>query len=429
MMSIIIELAATAIDVVFLCWFITHFLNVSLIQKPHSIIWLFALFIYQTIIDHLLHVFDMVGLIGSLAISICFALSLQKKKYIWPIFSALLYLIVIMLSNSLVYSVFSLFIDNIDVSIYGTKSYVRFIYLLVAKLVQLTFYRLLLLLFKKEDRLDLKNGILSFAFTVATAFALGLLMKIISLSPDGKSDSQIFILALILILLNIILYLMIYQVQNLMKNKYELLLLQDRIDFEKSRVEEAATIWQNIRKTKHDIQNHFSVLSGHLKRGDTKACEDYIEKLHNTINNMGTLIQSGNSVIDYLINSKLTNLNDVEVLVSGYVGDYSDIDDVDLACILGNILDNAIEAQNNIGDGRRIELLFFNKKFSRIIICKNSITKSVLSNNPELKSTKNLPDMHGIGHQVVETTVKKYDGIVEYFENDGMFGVQILFPI
>ena len=76
---------------------------------------------------------------------------------------------------------------------------------------------------------------------------------------------------------------MIYQVQNLLKNKYELL-LQDRINFEKSRVEEASTIWKNIRKTKHDLKNHFSVLSGYLHEGDTKSCEGYITKLYNNLN-------------------------------------------------------------------------------------------------------------------------------------------------
>ena len=428
MINVIIELIATAIDVVFLCWFVSRFLDVLVSKRPYSLVWLILLFIYQVIIDNFLHVFDMVGLIGALIISICFALSLKKQKCIWAVFSALLYLIVIMMSSSLVYTVFSIFIENVDVSVYGEQSHLRIIYLLTCKLVHIAFYRLLLLIFNKEKSLDFKNGVLSFAFTVATAFALGLLMKVVSLNPDGKSDVQIFILALILILLNLILYLMIYQVQNLLKNKYELLLLQDRINFEKSRVEEASTIWKNIRKTKHDLKNHFSVLSGHLQEGDTKSCEDYITKLYNTIDSMGTLIQSGNCVIDYLINSKLTNLDGVEVLVSGYVGDYSDIDDVDLACIIGNILDNAIEAQSKLTEGKRIELLFFNKKTSRIIICKNAISGSVLQNNPELRSTKTSPDMHGIGHQVVETTVRKYDGIVEYFEDDSMFGVQILFP-
>ena len=151
-------------------------------------------------------------------------------------------------------------------------------------------------------------------------------------------------------------------------------------------------------------------------------------QLYGTIESMGNLIQSGNSVIDYLINTKLSTLDNVEVLVSGYVGNYADIADVDLACILGNILDNAIEAQANVISSKRIELLFLRKNSNRIIICKNTIKESVLRNNQRLKTTKKAPELHGMGHQIVETTVKKYDGLIDYFEKDDMFGVQIVLP-
>ena len=143
---------------------------------------------------------------------------------------------------------------------------------------------------------------------------------------------------------------------------------------------------------------------------------------------MGNLIQSGNSVIDYLINTKLSTLDNVEVLISGYVGNYADIADVDLACILGNILDNAIEAQDHVISSKRIELLFLRKNSNRIIICKNTVKESVLQNNQRLKSTKEAPELHGMGHQIVETTVKKYNGLIDYFEKDDMFGVQIVLP-
>ena len=144
---------------------------------------------------------------------------------------------------------------------------------------------------------------------------------------------------------------------------------------------------------------------------------------------MGDLIRSGNSVIDYLINSKLSGIDNIQVLVSGYVGNYSDIEDVDLACILGNILDNAIEAQKDVKSDRCIELHFLMKNSSRVIICKNAISSSVLENNSLLKTTKKSPELHGLGHQIVETTVKKYRGWVDYFEENGMFGVQIILPL
>ena len=428
MINMMIEIAATVIDVVFMIWFISRFHNISVFRKPLSLIWGALFLVYQLLIDQLLHGFELITALGVIIVSVGYSLTLQRKKYLWSIFAGMLYVIVAMLSISLVYSVFSIFIKNIDVAIYGTKSFLRIIYLLVCKLIQFGFYQLLLQIFKKEKTLAVSNGVFSFAFTFATAVGLGFLMKLAIEYPTSEIEIITFVLAFILVLLNLILFVMINQVQSLLKSKYDLMLLQDRMRFEKSRMEEASAIWANIRQVKHDLKNHFAVMSGHLKEGNFDSCQAYVSKLYSTVETMGCLIQSGNSVIDYLINSKLACLEGVTVLVSGYVGNYSDIDDVDLACILGNILDNAIEAQEKLVSEKRIELLFLYRKSSRIIICKNTIDKSVLQNNKEMKSTKDSPELHGIGHQIVETTVGKYNGLIDYFEDSGMFGVQIVIP-
>ena len=235
-------------------------------------------------------------------------------------------------------------------------------------------------------------------------------------------------LSIILISLNIILYLMIWQVQNLMRSKYELRLMQERMDAEKTRIDEATYIWDNIKKVRHDLKTHFTVIRGKLEESDAEACKEYLENLYQTVDHMGNLVQSGNSVIDYLINSKLSGLENIQVLISGYVGNYSDIEEVDLACILGNILDNAVEAQKNVAGEKRIELHFLQKNANRIILCKNTIGISVLKTNKELKSTKKSSESHGLGHRIVEEKVNKYHGILDYFEEDSMFGVQIILP-
>lgn len=67
-----------------------------------------------------------------------------------------------------------------------------------------------------------------------------------------------------------------------------------------------------------------------MNDADIESCKNYISKLHITIETMGDLVRSGNSVIDHLINTKLSSLENVQVLVSGYCGNYSDIDDIDL---------------------------------------------------------------------------------------------------
>ena len=427
-MNLAVEIIATVVDVLFLLWFITRFNDISLKKRPINILWAVLLLVYQLIADNFLQGFDLLYMLGSFLIATGFALCLRKRFALWTIFSATLFVIEPILFNSLIYSVFSLFIYQMDVIMQGAQSYARIIYIIICKLVQFAFYKLMLLVFRKEKDINVKTALLSFAFTFATALGLGALMKIASQSTYPETDILTLVLAIILVLLNIILYIMVRQAQQLFHHKYELAMLNKQRDFDRLRMDEVNTIWGNIRKLKHDLKNHFGVIKGFLNEGKLDQGVQYLSELDQTVNCMGDFIKSGNTVIDYVINSKLSNLDRVQVLVSGYIGNFNDIDDIDMVSILGNVLDNAIEAQEKVVVERRIELLFLQKNSNRIIICKNSVSESVLKNNKRLSSTKSSPEIHGFGHQIVETTVGKYGGFVEYFEENNFFGVQILLP-
>ena len=429
MIGTIIELFATLADVLFMVWFVPKFNGVSIKKRPISLIWALVLLIFQLLADRFLAAFDLLYVAIDFIIVLFFSISLQKGKNLWSVFSAAVYVIVIMLSTTFVFTIFSLFTDNIEVVVQGDISYIRLVFLLICKTIHFSFYRLLLLLFKKDNNLDIKNSLLSVLFSVVTAIELGIILEIAAIYDLSGMGLWVTILSIFMILQNIILYLMINQIQKLLKNKYELSLIREKIDSEKSRVEEATVVWNNIRKVRHDLKNHFAILKGKLEEEDMESCKKYLSELNNTVENMGNLIKSGNSIIDYLINSKLSNLNNVKVLISGYVGNYSDIEEIDLACILGNILDNAIEAQQSVKGEKRIELHFLYKNAARIIVCKNTVGGSVLKNNKDLLSTKDSSELHGLGHRIVESTVKKYGGIVDYYEDGEMFGVQIPLPI
>ena len=422
---IVFEICAVIADALLLAWFIPRMHGTSVLKKPWTLIWIATFAVYAMLSNHLLQGYSIIALIGMAAIIVCYSVFLAPGRYKWAILAAFLHLSIIVLSEGFLYALFSYPINSAELLIYGSKSFLRIAYLLVCKLTQLALFQVVLQTFEKEQIPDIKNGLLA---AIITALGLGILMKYAARSGGPNAKIIIFVLVIVFVLLNLILYLMIRQLRAILKSKYEMRLMQERMAFEKSRVDEASVIWRNVRQVKHDLKNHFTVMRGLLADGDIEACEEYVTKLDVTVENMGNMIQSGNTVIDYLINSKLSGLDSVEVLISGYVGHYSDIDDVDLACILGNVLDNAIEALHHVQGEKRIELLFLRRKADRIIICKNTIKESVLSKNQGLKSTKESSDMHGIGHQIVENTVKKYHGLIDYFEEDGMFGVQIMLP-
>jgi len=158
MINVIIEIIATLADVFFLVWFVSSFHNVSIRKRSWPLVWAVLLFGYQVLIDTLLPETDMVALVGTLLFSVCFSLSLQHKKYIRAFLAALLYLIVIILTDNIVDSWLSLVVDNYNAVNYGAGSYLRVTYLLVCKILNLAFYRLLLKIFGKDKTYDWKTA-------------------------------------------------------------------------------------------------------------------------------------------------------------------------------------------------------------------------------------------------------------------------------
>ena len=82
-----------------------------------------------------------------------------------------------------------------------------------------------------------------------------------------------------------------------------------------------------------------------------------------------------------------------------------------------------------VGKEKRLELHFTSTKNCRIILCKNSVSASILDSNGDLHTTKTDSEFHGLGHIIVEDIVQKYGGFTDYFEENGMFGVQVSIPI
>ena len=431
MLNKIVETAVTVFDALFLIWFIPSFLKTSIKKgiKPWNYILPAVFLAFVLFADRFLAGFDLVALAVEVVISFLFALSLgewRRQKFATVLATCLL-VAVAMFTGSGMYAVFSLFIDDPGTLIQGSDGPARIIYLVSASLLKFLVYKLILVIFRSNEGLDRKNGIFVLLCFSMTAVGLGVLMYISSVSPDVPS-AAILLLVGVILLSNVAIYFTIYQIQKFQKKEFEIALLRERLQNAQKTTDEARTIWENIRRFRHELKNYLTVISGKLSIEDVEGCQKYISELTGTVEHFGNIIKTDNAIIDFLINSKLSAIDNI--VVTGYVGDFSDIDDVDLACLIGNILDNAVEAEEKIEDEskRMIELHFLIQNQNRIIICKNAIDWSVIDSNPELHTTKEAPDMHGIGHLIIAETAEKYSGFVEYSEEDGMFKVTVILP-
>lgn len=429
MFDLIFELIASLFDSVLYVYFILRYNGATFKTSKLTFPTILLLFAVTVLGDHLLPGFSTLISITLFLIATSFSLWISRNNKLRAIISSCIYEITFILLSSLLYMGMSMFLNDFDQLLQGSSGLGRYIYVLLHKIALFTILHLVLRIFRSENSKNIWNGILAFIFSLTTIFGLWATMYMVS-TPDGDIfKTQILIIVLSFILVNVLLYVLLHQIQKLEKDKYELKLLEEKMLFEEARYNDSSAVWNNVKKVQHDMKQHLVVISGFLEQNMPSKCQEYIESLLPQIDHIGKLVRSNNSVLDYLINAKLCSLKDTNVVISGSIGDLSDIRDVDLACLIGNILDNAIEAVSHV-DEKRIELLFSIQNDNRVIICKNTIKESVLQNNRDLKSTKTPKgDSHGLGHQIVAKIVSDYHGMIDYFEEFGMFGVQIILPI
>lgn len=427
MTNLLFEYSASLFDSILCVYFITKFNHAGFKNNRYWIPAVLVIFAYTVFSDKVLPGFNTISTILFLVLYIIYSLLVSGRNYMRAILSAFTFEVILALLSSLIYLIISLVFNDFDSALQGADNHVRNIYLVLHKVSLFAVSKLILYIFKADNTLDIKNGLLCFGFSLTSIIGLASAMYISAAAESSDVQFVVLVITLAFIAANVFLYVLISQLLKLQENKYKVKLLEDKLELERNRYEESASVWNNIRKIQHDIKQHLTVVNGYIEEGETENCKNYLQKLLPAVDRMGSVIKSENKVLDYMINSKLGNLHDTEIIVSGIIGDLSDIDELDLACLFGNILDNAVEAVQNSNE-KRIELLLFKQNSNRIIICKNTINASVLKTNRELKTTKRHSDSHGYGISIVAKIVGKYGGMIEYFEELDMFGVQICIP-
>lgn len=428
MIFTIFEISANIIDVILAIYFLTEFNFASWRKNHFALPAFFAIFGLSLFSDKILPGFDIVPMILLFAFLICYALLICRKHYIRAIISACIYEISLMLCGSFIYTIISIAVQDFDLLMQNSVSMSRYLYLVLHKVALFAVLRLFLLLFRPDTVIAKIHGALTFLFTSITVLGLGATMVLTALPNAQEIRSQILLIVIAFIAANVLLYILLWQVQKLQRNKYELKLLQEKMQSSEDWYHDLTKIHSEVKTMRHDIKQHLTVISGYLQDENISECKNYLREVLNETEKSSTPFHSGNAVLDYVIHSKLDSLKDTRTMVIGHIGDFSDIKDTELACLIGNILDNAVEGVTDAPE-KRIELYFHVENNNRVILCKNTVGHPVLKNNPGLQTTKPQKDDHGLGHKIIANIVAKYNGILDYSEEDGMFGVQVILPM
>ncbi len=189
--------------------------------------------------------------------------------------------------------------------------------------------------------------------------------------------------------------------------------------------ENIALINQKCHDLKHQIRA--------IRNSSKEEMDKYLEEMEGSIRIYEAIVKTGNEVLDTILTEKSLYCEERGITVS-CVADGSQMDfinTVDLYAILGNALDNAIEAVEKFKheEKRQIDVLIHRQHNFLMINIINPMKDALVYEEELPLSTKGDNRYHGFGLRSMKYLVKKYDGYLSISTEDGCFSLKILIPI
>lgn len=379
--------------------------------------------------------FEGIGIIISILIIYIYSLLNLKGTFMQKMFWSIFVMLLIMGITTVVLSIEGCIIGKGYLDLVIQKDLYRFVGVVVIQIVLFYLTRFMIKRTKKDSTYSLKwnEWFVLLIIPVISIFTMSFVSLIIinieeQLSPMQHIFSILSILGILMT--NSLVYVLYVNIQKDHAKQLEYSILQQAFKSQEKSVEETKILYQSVRSIRHDLKQHFQVALTMLHSGKINEAVDYMEKYNDTVlDGISNKVFCDNDVVNYIINSKSKICSDRHIKIYIYIAnEIPEFSDLDLCVLLGNALDNAIEGVS--GDGNNeIYLELRNVDNFFMISVKNTITNSVLEYNPNLISTKNEKEVHGLGILSMKEVVQKYNGSIEFYESDNKFCCDMLLDI
>lgn len=188
---------------------------------------------------------------------------------------------------------------------------------------------------------------------------------------------------------------------------------------------------ENNRRLRHDLKQYCIFLLKAFEDKDYQKGTDFLLRLiEDKIDREIKIANTDNIVVDAILNYKYTKMkeNHIDFQSSLNIPTKLDIDDSDLALVLGNLIDNAIEATMKLADNERRIILTVKWDLGNLFIkVENSYNGKLKTNQfGEIKTTKEDKSIHGFGLLSVKKCAEKYNGMMKTKYNHCIFEVTVL---
>lgn len=184
-----------------------------------------------------------------------------------------------------------------------------------------------------------------------------------------------------------------------------------------------------LRKFKHDFKNHVIIINTLSKENKNKELFNYLQSLNESFNKISYTPYCKNFIIDSILANIAYKATPYAIPINTNISisNINPLSDIELVVILGNLLDNALEATIKSNLKTSINIKITQKNTFLLISVDNGYTCPIIKENAyTFQSTKADKQFHGLGLKSVCEIVNKYNGHIKFFTTNNVFKVNIM---
>ncbi len=234
---------------------------------------------------------------------------------------------------------------------------------------------------------------------------------------------------------------LIYKItkESIYRNQQEIIWKMKEEEFYKKNfyINNMKDILQTIRAQRHELNNYLSILYGLICLEDFDKVKEYISKINDRLSGMNSIIETNNPIITAIISIQKNKAFNEGIEMDLDIDELPEelpFDSLDLSIIIGNLLNNAMEACLSLGKDRvrKIQFYMWIEKEKLTIHIKNTKSNLRKLDVKEILgrfTTKEDKEKHGFGLSNVDFIVNQYNGILNLEDLGDEFVVDVTLPM
>lgn len=230
-------------------------------------------------------------------------------------------------------------------------------------------------------------------------------------------------------LINILSFYLYDRIAEFIKEKIEIQVTKEQNRFYEYQVQMMKDSLDRVRILRHDMKNRLTALYLLAQEGNTKELMTCLEDLTEVCSQSNVYAHSGNVTVDSIINYKLQKANEQNIRITSSIVIPMELPAAacDFAIILGNLLDNALEAVSYVdAKNRWIDIKMEYSKGRLFLSIRNSFDGTIVYHGKKIASRKGDQENHGLGIKSAEAALKKYNGLLQLSHEGKTFEAKLL---